>query len=1640
MAGRKRENRRKRILSLALALCLLFSLAPGAAYADEAEPSHDHDHDHGEVALLLDETPETEETKQDTQEDTPVPGGEDEPSTSGDEDLTGGDEPVAEDPGQEDPVPSNGTEDPALPADGTESEPETEPEKIGGNESGDEPGEGTADQSGQEPRETVGQEDGEDTLPENELLTEEPADEASEDEEPEEDDKDKEDEEEPAEDEEKQPVTVIFQLAPAEAELMVYRNGTEGTILLYDLEADGSYRLLPGDYFYSAFAEGYTPVQEQAFTVAVSQDPLVIPVKMEELPEAEIEEFDSLTAYIDATGALGREYGLSDAAIPAEQYAGDTGDPYLTRRLLVITGGELKSSRPAVRVLHYGDEYVLQYKTEEETARAFEEMQALGRYDFVTPDALVAQEPDMPTEPVMFANSYGESAKKPHYSWGVTVMGLDKMEEAVVANCSPLPTVIVAVADSGVEINNQYLAGRLLPGYNTAEGGSDITDAKGHGTCVAGVVVDGTPSNVMVLPIKVLNSEGTGPLLAVKNAILYAIEQHADVINLSLSGIDADRTTRYLESTFEQARNAGMVIVVSAGNDSADVMDYYPSRSPQVITVAALTTGMTKASYSNYGEAIDFALPGSTIATTYKMGLSYKSGTSFAAPHAAAAAALLKCVNKAMGHDQIQSILTQYSVDLGDPGWDPLYGNGYIDLSNYQFPSTEHTHSYTAAVTKEATCTENGQKTYTCACGDSYEETVPALGHAYTQTEVAPTCTEDGYTEYTCSRCGDRYTKDARSATGHNYQLTAQTQPSCTVKGTKTYTCQACGDSYQEDVAATGHNYDTTEVAATCTEAGYIKHVCQYCGDTIQTNYPALDHAYTQTVVAPTCTEAGYTEHVCSRCGDSYTDTETPALGHQYAVTEQTAEGYRVLTCSVCGDSYRETLAALTHVHSYTQEMIAPTCTTKGYTKYTCATCGDSYNDSFVDKLGHDYHLTNETAATCTSEGIKHYTCSRCDDFYEITSPKVAHQYVETVSQPSCDEWGEIKRVCSVCRDQVIERIPPTGHNYTERVIAATCLSEGFTMHVCSVCSDSYKDNYTEKLAHQWEETVIQEETCDNDGKMVRRYCPLCGTNETVTTRTRPQGHEYVPTVLEPTCTSPGETEYKCVYCGNHYTVDVVPALGHDYRDTSVTPPTCTEMGFTLRTCARCGDTMTEGFAELDHDYTITTVEPTCTEDGYLAYECNLCGDSFTYPDPELKALGHTTELRNAREATCAAAGYTGDQVCTRCEQVIQKGSTIARKAHTPGAARRENEVPVKNGKNGSYDEVVYCTVCNQQVSRKSYTIYATYTIRYDANGGTGAPGAQTKTNSTALTLSSTRPSRSGYSFQGWAASKNAATAQYQPGGRFTTEADTTLYAVWTKNAPADPVVSFVERCYNLILNRSSDPHGLADWTSQLRNHTAAGADIVNGFVNSPEFLSRGLSNAQVVEIMYRTMLDREADAGGKADWVSRLDSGVSYSYIVNGFSGSMEFNGICNSYGINAGSVTLTESRDQNVNVTAFVNRCYNLILNRQGEPGGLNNWTALLLSGQRSGAQIVDEFTRSQEYINRHLSSADSVEILYKTMLGRPSDPNGKADWMDQLSRGATLRHVVDGFAGSVEFGGICANYGIQAGRLTDLQPWKK
>ena len=159
---------------------------------------------------------------------------------------------------------------------------------------------------------------------------------------------------------------------------------------------------------------------------------------------------------------------------------------------------------------------------------------------------------------------------------------------------------------------------------------------------------------------------------------------------------------------------------------------------------------------------------------------------------------------------------------------------------------TAHTHAFGEwTVTTPATCTKDGVKTRTCACGETETQTIPATGHSFGEWTVTTpaTCTADGVETHSCA-CGETETR-AIPATGHSFgEWTVTTPATCTVDGTETRTCSACGETETRAIPATGHTFGdwTVTTPATCTTDGVETRTCSACGETETRAIPATGH------------------------------------------------------------------------------------------------------------------------------------------------------------------------------------------------------------------------------------------------------------------------------------------------------------------------------------------------------------------------------------------------------------------------------------------------------------------------------------------------------------------------------------------------------------------------------------------------------------------------------------------------------------------------------------------------------------------------------------------------------------------------------------------------------------------------------
>ncbi|HHP7230613.1 MAG TPA: S8 family peptidase [Xenococcaceae cyanobacterium] len=252
--------------------------------------------------------------------------------------------------------------------------------------------------------------------------------------------------------------------------------------------------------------------------------------------------------------------------------------------------------------------------------------------------------------------------------------------------------VTVAVIDTGVTRVPDLKLTKLVAGYNFVNDTQDATDDNGHGTHVAGTIAQSTNNGygvagiayeASIMPLKVLSAGGGGTVADIAEAIKFATDHGAAVINLSLGG---GGSSHLMVEAVNYAYNKGVVIVAAAGN-SGENASGYPARYPKVISVAATDASGAKASYSNYGAGVDLAAPGgSETATIWQNTIDPSTGesiflgamgTSMASPHVAGVAALVK----ASGVTEPAAVLDILKKSSRKVTEDPLnyFGAGHLD-------------------------------------------------------------------------------------------------------------------------------------------------------------------------------------------------------------------------------------------------------------------------------------------------------------------------------------------------------------------------------------------------------------------------------------------------------------------------------------------------------------------------------------------------------------------------------------------------------------------------------------------------------------------------------------------------------------------------------------------------------------------------------------------------------------------------------------------------------------------------------------------------------------------------------------------------------------------------------------------------
>ena len=353
-------------------------------------------------------------------------------------------------------------------------------------------------------------------------------------------------------------------------------------------------------------------------------------------------------------------------------------------------------------------------------------------------------------------------------------------------------------------------------------------------------------------------------------------------------------------------------------------------------------------------------------------------------------------------------------------------------------PATGHQHKEVRNA-KKATCTEDGYTgdTYCTDCNTKLESgtVINKLGHTWDNGVITKeaTETEEGVKTYTCKTCGETKTESIPMAYHHWDQGTVTKEPTCTEKGEKTHHCtdEGCDKTWIETIPATGHQH--TEIRdkkeATCEENGYSGDTyCKDCDQLISkgSEIKAKGHTWDNGKVTEeaTCKKEGIKTYTCSICGDTKTEA-IPKKDHTWdegKVTKKatcTEDGLKVYTCKNCGETKEEILKATGHQHTEVRNEKKATCKEKGYSgDIYCTDCGELIKKgSATEKADHTWKLTKEQNATCEADGSKTYTCEVCGETKTETIKATGHQFSawKTIQEQSVFSDGVQERTCSIC-------------------------------------------------------------------------------------------------------------------------------------------------------------------------------------------------------------------------------------------------------------------------------------------------------------------------------------------------------------------------------------------------------------------------------------------------------------------------------------------------------------------------------------------------------------------------------------------------------------------------------------------------
>ena len=768
------------------------------------------------------------------------------------------------------------------------------------------------------------------------------------------------------------------------------------------------------------------------------------------------------------------EFSNEVAALVSEDV--ETDSTYATKRLIVLSNTSDFDTYNAVSTISYDNLYILSYDTEKDCKKAYKALSDDSTITSVEVDTIVKSVGSIQTD--SYDNFENTDIKYSKLSAYLRMQPTDKN------------IVKVAILDSGIDLNAKEFTNKIINlnlNYSNSGTPNSIIDDYGHGTNIASIIAQHTYSNVKLMPIKITNNEGKGSILSLYMGIESAIQNNANVINISLSCYST-KDSAIINAAIDKAVSKGIIVVTSAGNDNANTKSYIPANNDNVFTISSVNKNLQKSKFSNYGDNVDYCMLGEGISCLgLESNYATYSGTSYSTALFTSIVSQLKACDLSYTKDNIANILDSYVYDIGVAGKDDYFGNGLLSYDAIVKNNGDEQIDCTIISELNINDVDNWKE----LSDEKLQNYIFYGSHKNNAYFIQNLSKED--LEYILKKDTD-LVKDVNydDYDGLYYEYLMSIDLS-EVESNAVYVASSGYIFFNINGGPNGNSRIRINMSINKSSNGNAQQTVTW----------SLPNGYTN--------------------NHSFALTKTSSKSQHGKNGSNQAVDYDIFVCKC-----QYTIPANYHVSSATVNKNSSSALRMNFKEYNVNNNGDStvdygvqttsaridtltlqINASFtgIEKdnanntphgeytinLIHDHtaYLHDSSNATCTSASTENYYCSTCGAYLSTTHNTAAlgHTWPGYWSYDGSNHW----QICGRAGDAYMYN--PEAHRFVASVIRnATCTTKGVHRYTCSTCGYYYDSEDIAALGHSWPSDFSYADSNNVTNGMAYKNCTRCGT------------------------------------------------------------------------------------------------------------------------------------------------------------------------------------------------------------------------------------------------------------------------------------------------------------------------------------------------------------------------------------------------------------------------------------------------------------------------------------------------------------------------------------------------------------------